>query len=159
MSQDNWNTPPEIVELINKFKPIGFDPCPNLSSFIRPTTEFSGDGLDVDWLNKGLVFVNPPYSRSNYLKFVKRITAFGSIYGGEILALVPANIETKTWQSYLWKANAVCFPKYRIRFYLNGERGKSPTGAHALVYFGKDLEHFKDVFSELGKTIILNWER
>ena len=47
---DKWGTPKHIKDNYKGY----FDPCP------YPTP--SWDGLQIDWVDKKKVFVNPPYS-------------------------------------------------------------------------------------------------
>ena len=156
--KDTWNTPPGILASVRKVNFIALDPCSNATSLVQADREFrlerGEDGLVNGWdtpNHNGLVFVNPPYSRGNYFKWCKKIVSEANC-GCEIIALVPANIETKAW-GYLWLADAVCFPSKRIRFLVDGKPKGTPKQGSGIVYFGKNQERFGEVFLEHGKVI------
>ncbi len=152
-SRDDWNTPPWLLDLIREFKPIGFDPAPNETSFVNPIDAAIGcDGLEVSWEDRGLCFVNPPYSHGLYKKFCQK-AANEAQKGAEIIMLTPANVETKAWQQYLWNADAWCFPAKRINFYFDGKEKRGVNFASALVYFGPNVEEFAKVFTKLGTVV------
>jgi len=50
--KDDWATPKEFYDKLNKEFSFDFDPCPLFSEF---------DGLSIDWGKSN--FVNPPYSK------------------------------------------------------------------------------------------------
>lgn len=54
---DNWATPPEFYEKLNKEFHFDFDPCP------LNHDENEWDGLKCGW--SYVNFVNPPYSRKS----------------------------------------------------------------------------------------------
>lgn len=152
-ARDQWCTPPWLLDIVRGFKPIYCDPCDNADSFVRPLyTNPNPDGLAFPWPREGLIWVNPPYSKGNYLKFCKKMHEEAD-RGAEIIALVPANVETKPWQKYLWEADAWCFPKHRINFYIDGQERRGVNFASALVYFGLDSRRFVMHFEQLGHTL------
>jgi hypothetical protein len=153
-TRDEWCTPPWLLNIIRQFKPIGFDPCSNSASFVGAACTNNGrDGLEMSWLDKGLVFVNPPYSKGKFYKFCNKMTEEAA-RGAEIIALVPvSNVETKAWQEHLWHADAWCFPKKRINFFMDGVEKRGVNFASALVYFGPDAKRFMMHFNNLGKTV------
>lgn len=156
-TRDDWNTPPWLLELIRTFKPIEFDPCSNAGSFVGAPYWCDGssereNGLDQDWFFRDLIFVNPPYSNGLYPKFCAKMHE-EALRGAEIIALVPANVETRAWQDHLWRADAWCFPKRRINFYYQGQEKKGVNFASCLVYFGPDSARFAKVFEALGHVI------
>ena len=54
-NDDNYATPPEFYEALNKRFNFDFDPCPYCEG------EVVVDGLSIDWGNSN--FINPPYSQ------------------------------------------------------------------------------------------------
>ena len=54
-NDDNYATPPELYEELNKRFYFDFDPCPYNEG------EIINDGLKIEWGNSN--FVNPPYSQ------------------------------------------------------------------------------------------------
>jgi hypothetical protein len=150
---DHWNTPEEVLERVRKIAPIGLDPCSNTHSVVGAElawTEADG-GLTKSWEGRGLVYVNPPYSAGNLVRWAAAMTLEAQS-GVEIVYLVPANLETKAWRC-LWKANAICFPHKRIRFTLDGKPVGSPRFASAVGYFGQRKMRFFDAFKDYGKVV------
>ncbi len=153
MDSDSWNTPPEILDRVRKIGAVGLDPCCNAGSLVGALQEYrldrGEDGLVLPWLTRGIVFVNCPYSRGNLAKWGAKIKA-EALAHAEIVALVPAKVETKAWHSVFWKADLICFPSHRIRHYVNGAPGGSGRFASAVCYFGHQPEAFREAFSDLG---------
>lgn len=150
---DNWNTPPDLIKLVEEFATIKLDPCWNYGAFCHPPEYYDGtlnkDGLKESWDRGGLVFCNPPYSKGEFRKWAQKMV-FEASAGVEIIALVPANTETYAWETIWDFADAVCFPHGRICFWLDALAGESPRTAHAFVYFGKRLSRFHKIFGQLG---------
>jgi site-specific DNA-methyltransferase (adenine-specific) len=49
---DNWTTPQDLYNELNKEFNFNFDPCPLNPNF---------DGLNINWKERN--FINPPYSK------------------------------------------------------------------------------------------------
>lgn len=161
-TRDDWNTPTWVLEAVRKFASgtIGLDPCSNSSSVVGAKKSFikEDNSLVRDWGGYGLVFINPPYSRELFIPFSAKIVEEAA-KDVEIIALVPTNCETKAWQDYLWKANAICFLNRRVKFLKSGVEQGSPAGGNALAYFGKNVDGFATNFNnelKLGKVITLS---
>jgi hypothetical protein len=159
-SKADWNTPTWVLESIRIFAGgyIGLDPCHNPTSTVQAQKVFdkAANSLTKDWTNSGLVFINPPYSRELLMPFAAKIVEEAN-KGAEVIGLVPTNCETKTWQKYLWKANAICFLNRRVKFLKGGLEQGSPAGGNALVYFGANMGRFVQVFGtdlKMGKVVI-----
>jgi len=138
--QDEWLTPPEILDRLGKFD---LDPC---SPTIRPwpTARFhftrSDNGLEMPWF--GRVWCNPPYSltgnRSQVEFWMQRMAAHGNG-----MALVNSNTETQWFFNYLWNAaHALLFFEGKIAFYnLNGTRGRTGwSGSVIAAYSANDAK-------------------
>lgn len=156
MDSDSWNTPPEILDRVRAMSPIALDPCSNATSLVGAKLEFrldqGDDGLALPWYVRGLVFVNPPYSRGNLLKWAEKIHEQAQGHA-EIIALVPAKIETRYWKAHFWHADLICFPSRRIRHYVDGAPRGSGRFPSALCYFGHRPEAFRKAFSEFGVIV------
>ena len=61
---NNYATPPEVYERLNKKFNFDFDPCPYAEN------EIITDGLKIEWGKSN--FVNPPYSQKEKEAFVKK---------------------------------------------------------------------------------------
>jgi hypothetical protein len=80
MSRDGWATPKWLLEVM--FPRGGyFDPCPLDGSH----------GLEIDWPQDRVVFINPPFS--DPLPWVRRAVE----HRGEVVLLLPIDPTTKWW--------------------------------------------------------------
>ena len=105
---DNWATPKEFFDILNKEFGFDFDPCP-LNHNIE-----DWDGLNIDWGNSN--FVNPPYSKKLKEKFV--IKAIEESKKGKIcVLLLPVSTSTKLFHNYILpNKKEIRFIKGRIKF-------------------------------------------
>lgn len=161
--KQDWETPHNILSIIERYRPIRLDPC---TTSENPTgaTEFftpADDGLSQDWDmgSGGLVYVNPPYGRQLSKWMSKVVTeslrrpVSADRYGTEIIMLIPARPDTANWQHGVFEgANAICFVKGRIRF---KDAENSAPFPSALVYFGDRDSDFVSHFSCLGQSFSL----
>ena len=165
LSQE-WCTPTKYVEAINEFfnNKIKLDPCSNPYSIVNAEVKYElpTDGLKQDW-NYSTIYVNPPYGRDKERKttiknWLQKIYDTYCKYNNEILALIPVATNTSHWKEYIFdKATAICFLyDTRLKFRINGsENNKGSPMACCMVYWGKNYERFKMVFSKFGYVIKL----
>ena len=129
---DNWATPPEFYNELNKKFNFDFDPCPYNEG------DIVNDGLKIEWGNVN--YINPPYSRALKEAFV--IKAIEESKKGKIcVMLLPVSTSTKLFHEWI-KPNAkeIEFIKGRLKFgkidehgnfYLpKNKEGKTQTGMH-----------------------------
>jgi len=109
-NDDNYATPPEFYEELNKRFNFDFDPCPYNTGEITPDV----DGLLINW--GGVNFVNPPYSRALKEAFVKRAVEFQR-QGQTSVLLLPVSTSTILFHDTI-KPNAteIRFVRGRIKF-------------------------------------------
>lgn len=118
--RDDWRTPPDVLAAITThIGRIQVDPCAsyeasgwfaedlNITEHDRPC------GLAQDWQGRGLVFVNPPYSK---FKWWAKKANEESVHTTPILLLVPARTDTKAWRLVTQHADCVAFWRGRITF-------------------------------------------
>lgn len=131
MKNDEWLTPPDIVQSLGEFD---LDPC---SPINRPWATAArhltimDDGLMHEW--HGRVWCNPPFGREA-VKWLRRMAAHGNG-----IALIPARTETAMFYETVWScADAVLFIKGRPHFhYVDGRRAPFNSGAPiCLVAYG-----------------------
>ena len=131
MKNDEWLTPPDIVQSLGEFD---LDPC---SPINRPWPTaaqhltINDDGLTHEW--HGRVWCNPPFGREA-VKWLRRMAAHGNG-----IALIPARTETAMFYETVWScADAVLFIKGRPHFhYVDGRRAPFNSGAPiCLVAYG-----------------------
>lgn len=133
MKNDEWLTPPEIIQSIG---PFDLDPCAPVHR-PWPTAAFhftkESDGLMLPWV--GRVWCNPPYGNEAG-EWLRRCADHGNA-----IALIFARTETEMFFSYVWgKADAVLFIRGRLFFYdVSGVQAKSNAGAPSvLVAYGAE---------------------
>jgi len=143
----DWQTPPEILQLVEEVAPIAFDPAP-------ANWDRSFDGLVIPWSAfgpNGLCFVNPPYGPA-LPEWTRKAAREGKMFGVPIVLLIPARPDTRWWHDNILKADAVCFWKGRIKFV--GAENSAPFPS-AFVYFGARRERFREVFAKKGWVVLL----
>ena len=107
-NDDNYATPPEFYNELNKQFNFDFDPCPYNEG------EIIIDGLKIEW--GGVNFVNPPYSQKLKEAFIKK--GIEEMKNGKTsVFLIPVSTSTKLFHDYI-KPNAteIQFVKGRIKF-------------------------------------------
>ena len=96
--RQDWQTPQEIYDGLDKEFKFDFDPCP-----IKPKF----DGLEIEWGNSN--FVNPPYGKYKEGKYKGKSAqdlfvekAFEESNKGKIcVLLIPVRTSSKRWQIYI----------------------------------------------------------
>lgn len=144
--RDDWGTPQPVIDRVLDVGPIVLDPCSNPASIV-PAAErimLPLNGLTVPWPVPGLVYVNPAFSELR--AWLECCAAHGSA-GGEVLALVPARTDTRAWQRFATRADAVCFWRGRIRFVGADAGAPFPT---AFLYWGPRVGRFIAAFESAG---------
>ena len=150
MKNDEWLTPPEIMDKLGRFD---LDPCaPRLA--VRPWStaahhyDADQDGLAMEW--HGRVWCNPPFGREA-VKWMRRMRDHRNG-----IALIPARTETAMFYETVWGvASGVLFIKGRPHFhYVDGRRAQFNSGAPiALVAYGdNNLQSL--IESGLGYVVI-----
>lgn len=159
MSDHDFNTPPDFLDLVRKLdrRGIGLDPCSNEHSLVCAKTEWceDDDGLPRDWTGHGLVFVNPPHSKSphNIEPWVVKMVEFWRTReeDDQLAALVPAKTDTAWFHSIIHICPTVCFLQGRPKFWHKGAAtGQSGKFASVVLYLGSHPERFDIVFRRLG---------
>jgi len=109
-NDDNYATPPDLYNELDKEFSFDFDPCPYNEGEITPET----DGLLKNWGKSN--FVNPPYSQKIKEAFVlKGIQEQKK--GNTSVFLIPVSTSTKLFHDHI-KPNAkeIRFLKGRVKF-------------------------------------------
>jgi hypothetical protein len=130
---DNWQTPKELYDKLNKEFNFDFDPCPLNSKF---------NGLDDNctWGNSN--FINPPYSRELKERFVKKAIEESKTKKICVM-LLPVSTSTKLFHKYILpNATEIRFLESRVKFLGTNSKGiyvtnKAPMHDSMLVVFGK----------------------
>ncbi|OQA62853.1 MAG: DNA N-6-adenine-methyltransferase (Dam) [Ignavibacteria bacterium ADurb.Bin266] len=105
--KDDWATPPEFYEKLNKRFHFDFDPCP----YCHDLTKW--DGLKMQWGRMN--YINPPYSRLLKEEFIKRAYR-ESIIGNKCVMLLPVSTSTKIFHHYIYNEAKIEFVEGRVPF-------------------------------------------
>lgn len=133
-TSDVWLTPREILAQLG---PFDLDPCtPSLQPWPTARRRFTeaDDGLAQPW--EGRVWLNPPYSRPAYSRFMARMANHG--WG---TSLIFARTETRDFFAHVWRrAHACLFIEGRLFFHDEaGRRATANAGAPSvLCAYGQD---------------------
>lgn len=87
--KDDWSTPGNLLDKLNKEFNFDFDPCPLHSDF---------DGLTANWGRSN--FVNPPYSLKLKTAFVKKAIEESKL-GKTCVMLLPVSTSTVLFHDYI----------------------------------------------------------
>ena len=146
-NNNNWCTPPEVLNLVRNVGSIELDPCGNIYSVVNATRAFfypQQDGLLLPW-GQGLTYCNPPYGRGLIKWAEKAVSEAGK--GCEIILLVPSRTDTRWFNIAFRAAQSVCFWKGRIKFLGAPSPAPFPT---AIFYYGSNDTKFRLVFQSHG---------
>jgi len=121
-NHDNWETPKELYDDLDREFDFDFDPCPLFADF---------NGLDIQWGQRN--FINPPYSRKLKDAFVKKAIK-ESKKGKLCVLLLPVSTSTILFHDYIQpNAEEIRFIRGRVKFIgINtfGERVTNKAGMH-----------------------------
>lgn len=94
---EHWCTGRDVLQLIQEFDEIGFDPFSNPHSLVaaRRSVMLPENSLVITWPTDCLVYANPPYGDA--LPDCAEKIAMEAKRGCEIIALVPARVDTEWW--------------------------------------------------------------
>ena len=108
------------------------------------------NGLTKSW--SGNVWMNPPYNNSLVSEFTKKLVEeLPNIK--QACVLVNNATETK-WFHYISEyCSAICILKGRIKFIdMDGNETGTGLQGQVIMYFGKDIDKFKENFKSFGKV-------
>jgi len=138
---NEWHTPQDLFDSLNKQFCFTLDPCSNdENAKCEKHYTQADDGLSKSWAGE-TVFMNPPYGRE-IGKWVEKAYRESLQSGTVVVCLIPARTDTKYWHDYVMKAHYVHLVKGRVKF-----GGGLKTNAHtpgapfpsAVVVFGKSV--------------------
>ena len=101
---DDWKTPDNLYDELNKEFNFNFDPCPLYSNF---------DGLTIDWKERN--YINPPYSQKLKEAFIRK--AYEESKNGKLcVMLLPVSTSTKIFHEIIYPFAEIRFLKGRVKF-------------------------------------------
>lgn len=158
-SGDNeWYTPAKYIELAREvLGEIELDPASSLKAqeTVKASRYYTKqqDGISKEW--SGRVWLNPPYSQPDIQNFADK--ALSEIQSGrvpEAVILTNSASDTTWFHALAARADAVCFPRGRIKFESPTRTSNSPAMGQAFFYFGSDRERFFYVFRDIGIILV-----
>lgn len=142
------------VEVMGK---IDLDPASNEMAQLTVNADHfytaESDGLTKEW--RGKVWMNPPYTARVINVFISKLVshyAAGEVT--EAIVLTNNNTDTSWFHEAANNAAAVCFTSGRINFLKRDGSKSSPTNGQSFIYFGKNIDLFKTVFSKHGLVMV-----
>jgi phage N-6-adenine-methyltransferase len=155
---NEWYTPEEHIERARRVMGgIDLDPasCATAQRRVRADNFFTknDNGLEQEW--HGRVWLNPPYSQPAIQQFIEKLVEEKSAGRlSEAILLVNNSTDTAWFQIAAGFAEAICWPRGRIRFMSpTGEQAGSPAMGQAFLYFGANSERFAELFAGVGFTL------
>lgn len=155
---NEWYTPPKFIELARQaMGGIDLDPATSevANRNVQAAKIFTAedDGRTQQW--HGRVWMNPPYAQPLMGDFAEAVAS--KYESGEIeqaCILVNNGTETQWFQRMLGAADAVCFPKTRIKFFdPSGSPSGAPLQGQAILYMGANVAAFASLFAEEGVVL------
>lgn len=162
---NEWFTPPRYIEAARLVMGgIDLDPasCAAANHIVKAAHYYTieDNGLKQSW--NGRVWLNPPYGRSldynsgNAGLFARKLVAeYRDGHVEQAILLTTVQNDARWFQS-LWHF-PICFSNHKIHFLTTMPTKKSPTATHmfgtAFVYFGPNVERFREVFSRFGVVV------
>ena len=128
---DDWETPRDFYEELNKEFNFDFDPCPLAH-------DMSWDGLEIDWGQRS--FVNPPYTKKLLGRFVRKAHQ-ESLKGKVAVCLIPASTDTALFHDVILpSATEIRWVRGRLKFKGKNNQGKTKNWSEMkgsmIVVFG-----------------------
>ena len=124
---EEWETPQDLFDELNKEFHFTLDPCANDSNHkCDKWYSKEEDGLEQDWGKDSVVFINPPYGRNTTGKWVTKASFQFHKNGNTIVMLLPARTDTKWFHEYIYNQDNVeiRFLKGRLKF--GGSENSAP---------------------------------
>lgn len=129
-SSDEWSTPEEIYNELDKEFNFNLDPCSTDDNHKTEDYYTAADnGLLKSWGGRR-VFCNPPYS--NISEWVKK--AYYEAYKEDTLVvlLIPARTDTKYFQEYIYHRSEIRFIKGRLKF--GNSKNSAPFPSMVVIF-------------------------
>jgi hypothetical protein len=171
---DQWFTPPEIIDRVDRVfnHCIDLDPCGSEESnkIVQADQVITENSIDRDWGWQPNVFCNPPSGMykpkdrftdpnpdyknlSNSQAFFKKLNRlFDSNRIGQYIFLGYSieQLQTLQTKTEIPKDCLICIPAKRIRFVDQSGGRNSPTHGNCIFYRGQNQSKFVDAFEDLG---------
>lgn len=133
-NKDDWETPEEFFETLNKEFNFTLDPC--CTKETAKCGKFytkAENGLIQNWQGE-TVFINPPYSNGNQTLWVKKAYEESKKPNTTCVMLIPARTDTIRFHDYILGNAEIRFIKGRIKFV--GAKYGAPFPSMVVIFRG-----------------------
>ena len=129
-NSDEWATPREIYEELDKEFNFNLDPCASDDNHkCEKYYTQAENGLSYTW-GGYRVFCNPPYS--NIASWIKKAWQERTKENTLVVLLIPARTDTKYFHEYIYQRAEIRFIKGRLKF---GEsKNSAPFPSMVVIY-------------------------
>ena len=151
---NEWYTPADYIEAARwVLGAIELDPASSAQANEVVQAErfyaLEDDGLSQEW--RGHVWLNPPYATDLINQFADKLIAHVDTKDvPAAVVLVNNATETAWFRQLVSRANAICFPSSRIKFWSADGAVGAPLQGQAVLYFGTDRDAFIEAFKPFG---------
>lgn len=155
--ENEWYTPPDLIEAAREVMDgIDLDPasCETAQANVKAKRFYTADddGLSKKWI--GNVWLNPPYSKELIGLFAAKVVE-ESMRFEQAIVLVNNATDTAWFQQLASVASAICFLRGRVKFLdKTGKPANTPVQGQAMLYVGRNVEHFRSRFSAFGFVVL-----
>jgi phage N-6-adenine-methyltransferase len=126
---NEWETPLEIYEALNREFHFTLDPCATKSNAKCDIYfDIQADGLHQDW-SQHRVFMNPPYGRQ--IGFWVKKAYEESTRGALVVCLIPSRTDTRWWHEYCMNGE-IRFFRGRLKF--GGSKNSAPFPSAVVIF-------------------------
>jgi ParB family chromosome partitioning protein len=156
--ENEWYTPSKYIDMAKQvLGVIDLDPASSVKAQLTVgATQFfsvNDNGLNQEW--RGRVWLNPPYAQPLISHFVEKLVEERSAGNVEAAILLTHNYTDTGWFHKGGEiADAICFPRGRIKFVDSDGGDCAPTQGQAFTYFGDEVEKFASVFGRIGFVLV-----
>ena len=150
---DEWYIPKYIIDAARTtMGSIDLDPASsilaNQTVMAKKIYTKEDNGLTQNWF--GNIWLNPPYSRKLISSFSTAVVRKRQEYN-QAIVLVNNATETNWFQNLFSSCSICCILNRRLKFIgINGKQGGSSLQGQIILYFGNNVEKFKENFSSYG---------
>ena len=126
---DEWETPKEIFEVLDKEFHFTLDPCATKENAkCERYYTIEEDGLTKDWGGE-VVYCNPPYSKIK--DWVKKSYEESCKENTIVVLLIPSRTDTKYFHEYIYHRSEIRFFRGRIKF---SNKGSAPFPSMVAIF-------------------------
>ena len=136
MAVTTWETPQPFFDMLNSEFNFTVDVCalPGTAKCERYFTP-EQNGLAQDWSGQ-TCWMNPPYGRGqDVYSWVKKAFETVNYYGGTVVCLLPASVDTKWFHEFCLKAHEIRIVRDRLWFSLDGGKPQRANHGSFVVIF------------------------